>query len=339
MLATPVIGFVVGAGGYLAAQVFADTYTGKMPGPKSFGYFIGTITAATVLGLAFMGRKQGYLAESSYIKSLTDDQEKPPKQDFSKLDLSGYYWKGRPIKRAEEYVAELSIPEQKIIEHRLRKALENDYSGADLEDHIERGLGSRVSDLSDTIDISDFAAEGGSCANCNSAAIITAYDLPVGPRNFCSERCYCMYSGLPVMKPGYYGMEAEQKLSKTECCCGATVDNPCECMLSPEPMQCSAKEPKCPCYKALEKNVEYDDGYDPCEECGVHLGDYYVCPYCYPEEFEEFDAETRTMSGRPVSETLRKMKQDKNIAPEAARERKEIRAESCGCSTTCKCRN
>src|SRR6056300_356575 len=159
MLATPVIGFVVGAGGYLAAQVFADTYTGKMPGPKSFGYFIGTITAATVLGLAFMGRKQGYLAESSYIKSLTDDQVKPPKQDFSKLDLTGYYWKGRPIKRAEEYVAELSIPEQKIIEHRLRKALENDYSGADLEDHIERGLGSRVSDLSDTIDISDFAAE------------------------------------------------------------------------------------------------------------------------------------------------------------------------------------
>jgi hypothetical protein len=307
MLATPVIGFVVGAGGYLAAQVFADTYSGKMPGPKSFGYFIGTITAATVLGLAFMGRKQGYLAESSYIKSLTDDQEKPPKQDFSKLDLSGYYWKGRPIKRAEEYVAELSIPEQKIIEHRLRKALENDYSGADLEDHIERGLGSRVSDLSDTIDISDFAAEGGSCANCNSAAIITAYDLPVGPRNFCSERCYCMYSGLPIMKPGYYGMEAEQKLSKTECCCGATVDNPCECMLSPEPMQCSAKEPKCPCYAA--------------------------------KSAETVNARVRTMSGRPVSKTLRKMKQDRNIAPEAARERKEIRAESCGCSTTCKCRN
>jgi hypothetical protein len=60
---------------------------------------------------------------------------------------------------AEEYVAQLSVPEQKIIEHRLRKALENDYSGAELEELIEQGLNSRVSDLSDTINISDFAAE------------------------------------------------------------------------------------------------------------------------------------------------------------------------------------
>ena len=33
------------------------------------------------------------------------------------------------------------------------------------------------------------------------------------------------------------------------------------------------------------------------------------------------------MSGKPVSQTLRKMKHDKNITPEEARERKEIRAE------------
>jgi|DEB0MinimDraft_3_1074331.scaffolds.fasta_scaffold00613_11 hypothetical protein len=345
MLATPVIGFVVGAGGYLAAQVFADTYSGKMPGPKSFGYFIGTITAATALGLAFMGRKQGYLAESSYLKLLIDDQEKPPKQDLSKVDLSGYVFKGRPIKRAEEYVAQLSIPEQKIIEHRLRKALENDYSGAELEDIIERGLDSRVSDLSDTIDISDFAAESGRCANCNAAAKITAYDLPVGPRNFCSERCYCMYSGLPVMEPGYYGMEAEQKLSKTECCCGATIDNPCECMLTPEPMQCSAKEPKCPCYAAKsaetfettflgnipdwELHAMYNQGKITLGQLRLGIG---------WKKLHEDRKRIRTMSGRPVSETLRKMKRDQNITPEEARERKEIRAESCGC-TTCKCRN
>lgn len=367
MLATPVIGFVVGAGGYLAAQVFADTYSGKMPGPKSFGYFIGTITAATALGLAFMGRKQGYLAESSYLKGLVDSQEKPPKQDLSKVDLTGYFYRGRPIKRAES----------------------------------------------------------GRCANCNAAAKITAYDLPVGPRNFCSERCYCMYSGLPIMEPGYYGMEAEQKLSKTECCCGATMDNPCECMLAPEPMQCSAKEPKCPCYAAKSAETfeaEYDNcptcnsprkehtEYKKCGDCNIFVCTPdgcgliaqdspwnnswdWLCDSCYDKDIKKgkkskrhrygYDAETfettflgnipdwelhamydqgkitlgqlrlgigwkklhedrkriRTMSGRPVSETLRKMKRDKKITPEEARERKEIRAESCGCSTTCKCRN
>ena len=51
-------------------------------------------------------------------------------------------------------------------------------------------------------------------------------------------------------------LEAEEKLSKTSCCCGADESNPCVCMKAPEPMSCRAKEPKCACYKALEKNAE-----------------------------------------------------------------------------------
>ena len=50
---------------------------------------------------------------------------------------------------------------------------------------------------------------------------------------------------------------AETKLSKTSCCCGADEANPCACMKAPEPMNCSAKAPKCACYKALEKNAEF----------------------------------------------------------------------------------
>ena len=50
-------------------------------------------------------------------------------------------------------------------------------------------------------------------------------------------------------------MNAEE-LSKTSCCCGADESNPCACMKAPEPMSCRAKEPKCACYKALEKNAE-----------------------------------------------------------------------------------
>jgi len=56
----------------------------------------------------------------------------------------------------------------------------------------------------------------------------------------------------------------EEKLSKTSCCCGATESNPCVCMKAPEPMSCSAIEPKCACYKALEKNAESEDyGVEP----------------------------------------------------------------------------
>ena len=55
---------------------------------------------------------------------------------------------------------------------------------------------------------------------------------------------------------------AETKLSKTSCCCGADEANPCVCMKAPEPMNCSAKAPKCACYKALEKNAEYDEDGD-----------------------------------------------------------------------------
>ena len=101
-----------------------------------------------------------------------------------------------------------------------------------------------------------------------------------------------------VSEDDLYPKRAEEKLSKTSCCCGATEANPCACMKAPEPMNCSATEPKCQCYKDLEKNAETQK------------------------------MRVRTMSGRPVYKSLRKMKHDQNITPEQARERKEIRAEN-----------
>ncbi len=58
---------------------------------------------------------------------------------------------------------------------------------------------------------------------------------------------------------GTCGCKSAETLSKTSCCCGADESNPCACMKAPEPMECSAKAPKCACYKALEKNAEYDE--------------------------------------------------------------------------------
>ena len=59
-----------------------------------------------------------------------------------------------------------------------------------------------------------------------------------------------------IEKMGAETFDAEEKLSKTSCCCGADESDPCACMKAPEPMSCRAKEPKCACYKALEKNAE-----------------------------------------------------------------------------------
>lgn len=59
---------------------------------------------------------------------------------------------------------------------------------------------------------------------------------------------------------------AETKLVKQSCCCGATEDKPCRCMKD-GPMNCSAVEPKCPCYQDLEKNAESDAKWD-CVICG-----------------------------------------------------------------------
>ncbi len=72
-----------------------------------------------------------------------------------------------------------------------------------------------------------------------------------------------------VMSKSEYGryletFDAEEKLSKTSCCCGATESNPCACMKAATPMSCSAIEPKCACYKDLEKNAESEDyGVEP----------------------------------------------------------------------------
>jgi hypothetical protein len=66
---------------------------------------------------------------------------------------------------------------------------------------------------------------------------------------------YGIFNNSPLSK-GAETFDAEEKLSKTSCCCGADESDPCACMKAPEPMSCRAKEPKCACYKALEKNAE-----------------------------------------------------------------------------------
>ena len=92
-------------------------------------------------------------------------------------------------------------------------------------------------------------------------------------------------SGVNWAKKKSAAMNAEEKLSKTSCCCGATEANPCACMKSAQPMKCSAIEPMCPCYAA--KSAETFEAYDvaswnpadePTEDEAVWEQFYEYCP-------------------------------------------------------------
>ena len=126
----------------------------------------------------------------------------------------------------------------------------------------------------------------------------------------------------------------DAELKKDSCCCGATVENPCLCM-EEGVMNCSAVEPKCPCYAAKDAEsfsaeviacdycektegglystvslYKCKEGCDVCSEC---LGDnayMEVDPYmeecCYehfnkkqPKYAESFEAE-RGREGKRV---------------------------------------
>ncbi len=66
-------------------------------------------------------------------------------------------------------------------------------------------------------------------------------------------------------KERYQAESFGAELKKDSCCCGATVENPCLCM-EEGVMNCSAVEPKCPCYAAKDaesfeaEGLLFDDG-------------------------------------------------------------------------------
>ena len=45
-----------------------------------------------------------------------------------------------------------------------------------------------------------------SCAMCENQGMFQVEDLPVGTRQFCSEKCFAKYTGLPIQNEGFYGL-------------------------------------------------------------------------------------------------------------------------------------
>ena len=54
------------------------------------------------------------------------------------------------------------------------------------------------------------------CAWCGKDGKFMVYHLPVGPKSFCSERCFTRFSGLDDTPPGYYGYDAEDYTTFTD---------------------------------------------------------------------------------------------------------------------------
>jgi hypothetical protein len=44
------------------------------------------------------------------------------------------------------------------------------------------------------------------CSMCNESVRFSKMTA-VGERGFCSEKCYCIYVGLPIEEEGYYGLD------------------------------------------------------------------------------------------------------------------------------------
>jgi hypothetical protein len=84
---------------------------------------------------------------------------------------------------------------------------------------------------------------------------------------------------------GYKKVEKEyyaETLKKDSCCCGATVEDPCACMIEGV-MDCSAVEPKCPCYQAKESFAYEAEELIP---IGTKVRSYDFWPHdktCYKE--------------------------------------------------------
>jgi hypothetical protein len=45
------------------------------------------------------------------------------------------------------------------------------------------------------------------CANCGMQSVAYLVMTAIGQRAFCSEECYAVYVGLPIMPEGHYGLE------------------------------------------------------------------------------------------------------------------------------------
>jgi len=151
-----------------------------------------------------------------------------------------------------------------------------------------------------------------SCALCGGDNNFQVEDLPVGPRWFCTEKCYAQYAGLPVKESGYYGLEAESFEAELDgielpVCCGQGMelfpydgDIIITCQGYKQYFGYTSQKHYCGQSKRLG---QLQDGvlWDDCGYCGSELWDDedhtfkskdgLVCKKCYEEHYKEDEEE------------------------------------------------
>jgi len=325
-LFTPVIGFVIGSGFYLSTKVLADTQSGKMPGPKSFGYFIAAITAASVAGVAMLGKERNYYSEEGSAP-IQDPMEFGEMANWRPLD-------GTPgLKRQRAESGGGYIEHDPIYTERMVKVEEKhdhpysqyDWSSpTDLDDNDEEELRDsiimevrdRLSDVRDDEDF-DFTVDISNHDNINVYG-----QTWLGDGRFMGYAAEEFRAGpADSIDVG----EKQQTRNKRE---DFTISSNYTSDLEVLPLESGEND-------SGTMDVDFQIEL-PVDITGTVDWDWESeLNYETDSDVDEHDwnaeqttARVRTMSGKPVSQTLRKMKRDKNITPEEARERKEIRAEN-----------
>tara|TARA_B100000902_G_scaffold179959_1_gene172990 strand:- start:2563 stop:3516 length:954 start_codon:yes stop_codon:yes gene_type:complete len=310
-LLTPIIGFVIGSGVYLSTKVLADTQSGKMPGPKSFGYFITAITAASVAGVALLGKDRNFYSEEGSAP-VQDPMEFGEMANWTPLDGSEGLKRKRAEKSSDIFITYDDTEFWLGSDNTLDEAIEiitdvanGRYTPENLKKDIlstKESIGWNAEGPSDSLDVGEKQQTRNKREDFNITSDYTS-DLEVGDIDLDNSTVSDELHD-EVIDAIRTSVDASLPLEDGESDSDSMdVDIEVELPIN------------------VTGTVDYDWLADLNYETDADVDEH-------DWSAEQINSRVRTMSGKPVSETLRKMKHDKNITPEEARERKEIRAEN-----------
>jgi hypothetical protein len=408
-LLTPIAGFLIGYGGIMGYQVIDSTYKGEMPGPKSFGYFIGGMTLLSAATIYALGRtdkvfnaegdscqncespspiqttplldKWGEISEYKFCGAGCEGQY----MRENKMLKAGFSWQGR--RRKDEYEAQ-GLSQFTPNELTQSSAIHGDFDHASLNysGHqnmilsAEGNYNDFIEDMEGVIgkygEMKDFDSGYNPQDNLLKARMVVEVDdedfdnVEFDAETMMPEK-QCVICGGPYIGYGH-NPEPIFPMSRGRCCdvCNATVVIPYRLggmnFRFGEDFESETTRKFRNRFEIKErgnrrsraatgvkrniwKNFFRKDAENMSDELDMVMAQLYEIEDMKnptPEDLtnyqnlltryyevvrfnaEQKTARVRTMSGKPVSETLRKLKQDKNLSAKDARTRKEIKAEN-----------
>ena len=198
----------------------------------------------------------------------SDEAAKEARDRLTKSNISGYYsaeaeFVGFRDERCED---ERSFLLELLTDRQLNEFIEyiNEEYGEDDGEYYRSETGDPAED-----GCSKCGVKGDDVLECWNCDKFLCIDCDPGEmRSDFDGHTYCDRCG----PDGEYTYSAET-LKKDSCCCGATIMSPCACMFEGV-MDCSAVEPKCPCYEwpsNVNSPIELDNWESKCPRCKTDL--------------------------------------------------------------------